>query len=317
MPKTALDLSEITRAHGNMDGADHEFGGVSTDLKLSLVESYLAAFTIALRPHFKQLLYIDAFAGTGSRTKRHEASEGDLMRPPAKERVEHSRGSARIAMDVEPHFDEIIFVDKNARHCAALRALSAERPDRTIRVLEGEANETIPRLLASRSRNGTRAVMFLDPYGMSVDWDTLKAIRESEAIDVWYLVSLSGIFRQAARKESALDQHKRAKLTRMLGTDRWEQAWYSSDAAPDLFGAVDETKSRVADVPAMERFVHQRLGELFPKVLKPLRLHNDRGVPSFALFFAISNPDRKAIGLAQKIANHILNSGRASQVRPR
>jgi hypothetical protein len=41
------------------------------------------------------------------------------------------------------------------------------------------------------------------------------------------------------------------------------------------------------------------------------------GVPMSALFFAISNPAPKAIGLATKIADHILKTGRSSQVRPR
>jgi len=52
------------------------------------------AFTRALKPRFKQLWYIDAFAGTGSRTVRVEARKGDLFDAPAPERVEQRRGSA-------------------------------------------------------------------------------------------------------------------------------------------------------------------------------------------------------------------------------
>jgi len=44
---------------------EHEFGGVSTDLKLSLVGAYLHEFTTALMGKF-DLCYIDAFAGTGA-----------------------------------------------------------------------------------------------------------------------------------------------------------------------------------------------------------------------------------------------------------
>ncbi|GAI54351.1 unnamed protein product, partial [marine sediment metagenome] len=32
-----------------------------------------------------------------------------------------------------------------------------------------------------------RAVLFLDPYGMQVNWETIKAIANTEAIDLWYL----------------------------------------------------------------------------------------------------------------------------------
>jgi three-Cys-motif partner protein len=123
--------------------SDHEFGGVSTDLKLSMVEGYLSAFTTALRGKFAELWYIDAFAGTGERTTRHAASEGDLLLPRSEERIERQRGSARIAIDVVPHFDRLVFIDKNPRHCDALRSLSRLHPDRKIEVLEGDANQTL------------------------------------------------------------------------------------------------------------------------------------------------------------------------------
>jgi three-Cys-motif partner protein len=259
----------------------------------------------------------DAFAGTGERTLRYAAQSAGLFDAATEERIERLRGSAQIAIDVHPPFDHLIFVDSNKKHCEALRGLQAKNPHRDIEVLEGDANETIGRLLKNRRWNGTRAVMFLDPYGMSVDWTTLEAVRATEAIDVWYLVSLSGLFRQAALDKRALDQSKRIALTRMLGTEEWEAAWYQPIDRSDLFGEVDEHHARVADVTKMEEFVHKRLSALFPKVLKPLRLMDDRGVPIFALFFVISNPEAKAIGLAAKIAGHILNSGKLSHVRPR
>ena len=162
----------------------------------------------------------------------------------------------------------------------------------------------------------SRAVMFLDPYGMSVNWTTLEAIRATNAIDVWYLVSLSGLFRQAALDRHAVDQSKWMAITRMLGTDEWESAWYHRTEQNDIFGMPFTENKRVANVNTMEGFVYERLCSLFPKVLNPLRLTDDRGVPTFALFFAMSNPDGKAIGLATRIANHILKSGKSSQVCP-
>jgi len=300
-----------------MKSTDHEFGGVSTDLKLSVVDDYLRAFTTALRGKLKDLWYIDAFAGTGERTVRHSAQDAGLFDPATEERIERLRGSAQIAIDVRPPFDHLIFMDRNKKHCEALRALQANNPDRDIEVLEDDANDAIGRLLKSRRWNATRAVMFLDPYGMSVNWSTLEAIQATRAIDVWYLVSLYGLFRQAALDMQALDESKRSALTRMLGTEEWESSWYKRTDRTDLFGEVKANHERVANVDSIERFVHKRLSGLFPKVLKPMRLKDDRGVPMFALFFAISNPEGRAIGLATKIANHILNSGKSSQVRPR
>ena len=294
--------------------SDHEFGGVSTDLKLSMVHDYLSAFTRALESKFSDLWYIDAFAGTGERTVRLDAIAANLFNEETPDRVERRRGSAQLAIDTAPPFNRLIFMDQKAKHCEALRALAKAHPEKRIDVLQGEANAEIRRLIANHSWASTRAVMFLDPYGMSVEWETLRAIRGTGAIDVWYLVSLAGLFRQAARDESALDDKKSTALTRMLGTDEWQQAWYQNNQTSDLFG--ENRIYRHANVGDMEQYVGKRLATLFPKVLKPLTLHDDRGIPIFALFFVISNPEQKAIRLASKIAGHILNSGRASQVRP-
>jgi three-Cys-motif partner protein len=298
-----------------MSASDHEFGGISTDLKLSMVQGYLSAFTTALRGRFRELWYIDAFAGTGERTVRISAASADLFEPETPERIERRRGSAQIAIDTSPQFDRLIFMDQKQRHCEALRLLAAANPDRRIDILQGDANDEICQLIAGRTWSSTRAVMFLDPYGMSVKWDTLSAIRATGSIDVWYLVSLSGLFRQAARDGSAIDEGKRAALTKMLGTDEWEAVWYKKPDTDDLFG--DARLRRSASVRDMEAYVHGRLSGLFPKVLKPRTLNDNRGVPIFSLFFAISNPEPKAIGLATRIAGHILSSGKASQVRPR
>jgi three-Cys-motif partner protein len=71
---------------------DHEFGDQHTELKLSIIEKYLKFFTTALRGKFKELWYIDAFAGTGSRTVRHEERAAGLLDAGEPERIERRRG---------------------------------------------------------------------------------------------------------------------------------------------------------------------------------------------------------------------------------
>ena len=291
-----------------MTPKDHAFGNVSTDFKLSMVERYLQAFSTALKGKFEELWYIDAFAGTGERTVKIAGVPEGLL-PGQEERIERRRGSAQIAIDIRPHFDRIVFMDAKRKHCLALKELAAEHPGRRIEIIRSDANEAIRRELNANNWRGKRAVMFLDPYGMSLNWDTLVEIRKTEAIDVWYLVSLAGIFRQATNDPAKIDHHKRASLNRMLGTTEWEAAWYAPrHQADDLFGAVDSRTERIADVVAMEQFVGRRLDALFPKVLPPKRLKNAQNVPMFSLFLAISNPEPKAIGLATRIGNHILKS---------
>jgi len=293
--------------------ADHEFGSQATELKLSVVEAYLRAFTAALRRKFPELWYIDAFAGTGERTERIPARRGGLLSS-APENVVRRRGSVKIAIDVYPAFDRLIFVEQRPRAVEALRELREQHPDRNIDVLAGDANVEIPRLVKSVNWRRIRAVMFLDPYGMSVDWNTLKAIAETGAIDVWFLFSLSGLYRQAAHSADAIDDDKRAAITRVLGTSEWEKELYARQG--DLFTKQGPLR-RTADVGRLQDYVKARLATIFPAVLPPLPLPIDKRPQKFSLFFAISNGDGPAIGLATRIANHILKAGISSRSSPR
>lgn len=294
---------------------EHDFGGQHTELKLSVVEAYLKAFTLALRAKFRDLWYIDAFAGTGSRTTRTTVDAGELLESKPVEVVETRRGSARIAIDVEPAFDHIVFIESNPAYCAELRKLKEQNPTRDIVVVEGDANRAIQDSIGWDGWRSARGVLFLDPYGMEVEWKTLQAIAATRAIDVWFLFPLAGLFRNATRRLSDIDSHKRTALTRIFGSDAWENELYPVESSPDLFGQTE--RHRQADVQGLERYVKDRLEMIFPKVLKPLSLPIDAKPQRFSLFLCISNPEPKAIGLATRIGNHILKAGISSNVAPR
>jgi three-Cys-motif partner protein len=294
-----------------MADTDHEFGGQHTDLKLSIVERYLTAFTTALNRRFTHLIYIDAFAGTGSRTVRVDARAGDLFDAPVQESVEQRRGSARIAIDVVPQFTKLIFIEQNNGYCRALEDIAAAHPRRDIAIIEGDANAKIKNVLDEINWNGTRAVLFLDPYGMEVEWATLEAVAATRSIDLWFLFSLSGLYRQATRDRRSMDDDKRIAITRMLGTNAWEDEIYSKETRSGLFGE-ELSVRRNADVKGLEEYVKRRLETIFPKVFDPLPLPIEQRPQRYSLFCAISNANPKAIGLATRIANHILKAGISS-----
>lgn len=281
---------------------------------MSIVKGYLNAYTLALRTYFKHLWYIDAFAGTGSRTVRTERRGATLVETPVPEIIEQRRGSAQIALDVNPAFDFIVFIEKNRNYAAALHDLAAKYLQRRIYVAEEDANSALRSLVASNSWQDKRAVVFLDPYGMEVEWTTLQALAGTEAIDVWFLFSLAGLFRQATRKLTDIDDHKRAALTRMFGSDSWETELYPS-GAPDMFGDLPERR-RELDPRGLERYVQRRLSEIFAAVLDPLALPTDRGPQMFSLFLCISNKSPEAIGLARRIGNYLLDPKRHLIIRP-
>jgi three-Cys-motif partner protein len=84
----------------------------------------LGAFTRALRGKFPALWYIDAFAGTGERIERVPAARfmGRIVSPAG---VIRHRGSAKIAIDVAPPFDRLIFVEQKPRELCRRATRSA------------------------------------------------------------------------------------------------------------------------------------------------------------------------------------------------
>ena len=100
------------------------------------------------------------------------------------ERIERRRGSARIAIDVSPQFDFIVFIENKPSYFAALEELVANHPNRRMVVVKNDANDALKSLIATNNWRSTRAVLFLDPNGMQLEWSTLEKLAATKAIDL-------------------------------------------------------------------------------------------------------------------------------------
>lgn len=286
----------------------HEFGGPWTEKKLDRVSKYLKFYTTALKNKRLRLVYIDAFAGTGYRASR---DEGLKVRGffPALEKDELAKGSARRALEVNPPFHEYVFIEKNQARFAALRGLQQEFPDcvERMRFLNEEANQAIVGLCRSTDWRTTRAVMFLDPYGMSIEWPTLEAIARTAAVDLWYLFPL-GVVNRLTPRHGPPRESWAAVLDRTFGETRWREVIYKQVSERTLLEGDRVVWRRVADNAAIERYVRGRLGQIFKGGVakRTLPLYNRRRSCMFLLIFACSNPDPRAYRLAHKVAADVL-----------
>ncbi len=279
----------------------HSFGGPWTMIKLNLLERYLAFFNTALqsRPSqerpFKRI-YIDAFAGTGE----CDIKLGDGMRSTI-------AGSARIALQAIPAFDHLHLIDLNTKHVAELRALVADPSDvNRVTIYQQDANAALNDIIDKTNWRSTRGVLFLDPYGMSAQWDTLKKVAATEALDVWYLFPLSAVYRQAAVEFNKVDDGKAAALDSVLGTTDWRTVFYSESQQVSLLEGERVSARRTSGPAEITTYVHSRLREIFKGwVSEPIMLPEGGGPPMFALFFAVANPTEKAVKLSKKGAEHL------------
>ena len=297
-----------------MNDVDQKFGGGHTEEKLERLAKYLKAFTTALKNQGFRLLYIDAFAGTGYREPSTHAEDNvqeDMFAGAILTDSENVKtllkGSARLALEVEPPFDEYHLIEANRSRWNALKGLAAEFPGLADRVnfVLGDANKEVTRICKNAVwGNKTRAVAFLDPFGAQVDWETVEAIAATEAIDLWYLFPLMAVVRMTPR-DGNVPEAWADRLDKMLGDKGWREAFYARDSNPDLFG--DHALQKTTQVNQVEKYLLSRLKAVFPAVSKKvLRLPEEEGRTMFLLVFACANPKAKAMGLALKIADDIL-----------
>jgi three-Cys-motif partner protein len=285
----------------NLLNDEHSFGGWWTNIKLEALEKYLVAFNTVLSKQSFTRIYIDGFAGTG---------RCDITVNGAKTSID---GSARRALGINPAFHKFCFIELDAKKMSALKFLQVEHPEKPIDIIQDDANAALKAICKNHNWRNTRAVLFLDPYGLHVEWSTLKAIADTKAIDLWYLFPYSGLYRQTAKNANALDVDKENSITRILGTDEWRQEFYKPQRQADIWD-FDGGDQREANHQQILEYVSKRLKQLFPSVTAPKILYqrgdsrNPRGAPLFALYFAVSNPSDKANAIATGIANHILKS---------
>lgn len=311
-----------------MSGVElHRFGGRHTDAKLKKLSQYMSTYTTALKDQGFVLAYIDAFAGSGDRTETHPTLP--LFAAPGLEpEIVSVAGSARLAFETKPPFEVMVLVEKDPGRFASLEKLSKDYPDQKVRLAKDDANDVVQKLCKRLPWHGSpdmpkgmRGLLFLDPYGMEVRWETIEAVAATKAIDMWCFFPLMGLYRQAAREQFRIDDKKRSMLNLVLGTSEWENDWYKPVQRPlSMFDLMEdeEVRIRTADVDAIEGYVQRRLQSIFRGVvLPPSRITNARGAPLASLFFAMANPSPKAVAVGKRIAAHILKAGSSSQTRPR
>lgn len=281
------------------------FGGDWTEEKLRRVQKYLKAYNVALKKQPFTREYIDAFAGTGYREVKQPDSQAGLLLPELVEEdcQDFLDGSASIALKVEPPFHKFTFIEQRKKKYEELCKLKDRYANREIVTLRGDANERI-RAICRESWDYRRAVLFLDPFGMQVPWDTIRLIASTRSIDMWLLFPLGVAVSRLLKKDGKIEESLRRSLDVLFGETAWFDAFYKTETVTDLFGQEQRSNYKV-DFRSMERYFINRLRSIFPGVAEnPLQLQNSKKVPLYLLCFAAGN--EKGAPIAVEIAQNVL-----------
>lgn len=290
----------------------HEFGGEHTELKLDVIKAYLNFYCNALKNQNFETWYIDGFAGTGFRQEKKEVG-GIFEGEPIALEERTLLGSASIALEVHPPFDHYHFIEAHGPRRRALQEMCTKAGHANAVTHAGDANERIVEIMQSAkwsdisTKRRQRAVVFLDPYGMGVRWQTLQTLAESGQTDVWYLLNLKAIHQQMANDSSGIDDIKFAALSDIFGTESWRDEFYSSQPTQQSFlEDVTDSDRRVGTRQDVSRFARQRLKTLFRYVSEPLPLTVVNIERYFELYCLSNSQSDAAIKLIRKGVNDII-----------
>ncbi|MGB7552899.1 MAG: three-Cys-motif partner protein TcmP [Candidatus Korobacteraceae bacterium] len=284
------------------------FGGPWTQKKLEALSKYLAAyrkiFSTNPRAQFFKTTYVDAFAGTGEIPVPENPMLRLILPDDVEGEEEFRKGSARLALEVQPPFDHYVFIEKKAAKCEELEGLKGEFPDLDVKVIKGDANEELKEWCAGMNTRKERAVVFLDPFGAQVDWAVIETIAATKAIDFWLLFPYHAINRMLV-SDAKPSQAWAHRLTRVFGTNSWEEEFYGSFTQRSIIGPEEsfEVIYKDADKFKVTQFFVARLKAIFAEVAEPGYLYNSKGL-LFVLLFAAGNA--RGAPPALNIANSLI-----------
>jgi three-Cys-motif partner protein len=283
------------------------FGGSHTGRKLDAVQRYLEAYATVMKKQRFTLNYVDGFAGSGASRATSDDEGGSLLRDDLLDVGSIIEGSPARALKVEPPFDRYVFVDADPQNLRSLEELKEEHPGRKILLQDGDANERLLRFASFiRIRENERAVVFLDPFGLSVKWKTVAELADTEKVDLWYLVPVHGMSRQIKSNGTFLSSA--ARIDELWGSDEWRaKAIRKAEPIEDLFGQIDDRYEKTARAEQFSDMFRDRLATAFKGGVSTRYLPLGKGrLHEFSLMFACANPSPPAAGAALRIANHIL-----------
>ena len=208
---------------------EQRFGGPWTQEKLEIIKKYLDAYTTALKFEPFNLIYVDAFAGSGSWRSEIGYDPEDYN-----DFEGVHRGSVSLALEVTDRpFDRFVFIEEDSARSLVLDRIRLDNYGRSIEVRNGDANEELPRFCRAMG-NYDRAVVFLDPYATQVDWSTVEEIAGTRKIDCWILFPLMAIARLMPRNDEPPIAHSDRLDTVFGGREHWEDL-YQAQSQLSLF----------------------------------------------------------------------------------
>ena len=213
-------------------------------------------------------------------------------------------GSPAVALGIEHPFTAYLFIEQDHVRVEALQQLASEWGNtRQVRIYEEDCNQSLRDNLISNPRvnwSRWRAVVFLDPFGMQVPWETIAELGSTGAVEVFINFPVGMAIQRLLRRNASFTTKQRDKLNSYFGDPGWYEVVYRS--TPGLFGN-DEVRKADDAAERLVAWYRGRLEAAFGYASDPYLVRNTRGGHLYYLLFAGPNKT------GARIAGDVLRGG--------
>lgn len=287
------------------------FGGKWTELKLNAfiayVKAYLTIMNKAKVNYNWETIYFDGFAGSGENMRSNILEESffdfdqDLI-----EDISIYKGSVKKILELEEPFifDYYYFIDNNKSNIDDVdrtkKSVQHIKRDRII-VRKGDCNDELRKLSHALNNKKYTTLIFLDPFGMQVNWDSIAALKNTKS-DIWILLPSGVAINRLLPKSGYVEKHKLI-LEKFFGL-KYEDLrgkFYLDIIDDDLFGQQKKSTKIINAIDKIVELYISQMNTVWKFVTKkPLILRNSKNLHIYHLLFASNNQN------ALKIASQII-----------
>ena len=285
----------------------NQFGGNWTDKKMEIVVSYAKAYLIVMKDQkWVKTMYFDGFAGSGSIVNEKVGNNGIFLEEILENNEDVKKGTALRILDITnpKPFDMYYFVEKNEVHKKELeQQVQANYPKSNAYIAQGDCNEKMCAMANFLTKKKEyRALAFIDPYGMSVKWSSIEALK-GLGIDLWILVPTGVGANRVLVNDGEIPEGWLCALETFLGIGRYEimKQFYKKTMVNDLFGNDMTLVEKEKDtVNKLAKLYSEKLKEVFSYVSEPFVMRNSMNSIMYHFMMATNNTT------ALKIANDVI-----------
>lgn len=249
--------------------------GVWSKDKLNILKKYLNAYTKILNNQkwCTGFYYIDAFSGPSIA----ESKDEEIF----------IQGSPLVAINLEIPFKKYYFIELDRIKKEILEEKLNSYQKINYKIEKGNCNSILIKKIIPIFRRDKlkRGFIFLDPYGIDYNWDTIKEISLVNGIEILLNFSIMGVNRYCfPNKYEQINDSRFGKINKFFGNSDIIKEIYEKDNQMVLFGKqkiVKKTKSG----KDLSKVYKRKLETQFKFVSEPVIMVNSKNAPLYCLIF--------------------------------